>query len=140
MSMTLEQELRQKLRRIEALYAGATTEGERLAAAAAMERIRARLQQTERVEAAIEMKFTLADEWSRRLFVALCRRYGLKPYRYRRQRHTTVMVRAPESFLMGTLWPEYKEISEALQAYLQQATDRIIREEVFGDAAEAPER
>jgi hypothetical protein len=138
--MTLEQELRQKLRRIEALYAGATTEGERLAAAAAMERIRTRLRQAERTEVAIEVKFTLADEWSRKLFVALCRRYGLKPYRYRRQRHTTVMVRAPESFLTRTLWPEYKEISAALQAYLQEATDRIIREEVFGDAGEAPER
>lgn len=138
--MTLEQELRQKLRRIEALYAGATTEGERLAAAAAMDRIRKRLHETERTEAAIEMKFTLADEWSRKLFVALCRRYGLHPYRYRRQRHTTVMVRAPESFLMGTLWPEYREISAALQDYLQEATDRIIREEVYGDAGEAAER
>ena len=138
--MTLEQELREKLRRIEALYAGATTEGERIAAAAAMDRITKRLRQAERTEPAIEMKFTLADEWSRKLFVALCRRYGMQPYRYSRQRYTTVMLRAPRSFLLGTLWPEYKEISAALQAYLQDATDRIIREEVFGDAGEAPER
>jgi hypothetical protein len=138
--MTLEEELRDKLRRIEALFAGATTEGERLAAAAAMDRIRKRLRETQRVERPTEFKFTLADEWSRRLFVALCRRYGLDPYRYRRQRHTTVMVRAPQSFIQQTLWPEYQEIQRALEEYLLQATNRIIREEVFKNSAEASER
>ncbi|MFN7932826.1 MAG: hypothetical protein U0R19_05830 [Bryobacteraceae bacterium] len=137
--MTLEEELRQKLRRIEALFAGATTEGERIAAFAAMERIRKRLQETERVERPVELKFTLADEWSRKLFVALCKRYGLRPYRYKRQRFTTIMVRAPQSFLMGTLWPEFVQIQKALEEYLREATDRIIREEVFKDTSEAME-
>ena len=39
-SMTTEQELRQKLRKISALFEGATTAGERDAAAAAIERVR----------------------------------------------------------------------------------------------------
>jgi hypothetical protein len=42
------------------------------------------------------MQFSLPDQWSRHLFLALCRRYGLKPYRYYRQRRNTVMVRAPK--------------------------------------------
>ncbi len=138
--MTLEEELRQKLRRIEALFAGATTDGERVAAFAAMERIRKRLRETERVERPIEMKFTVADEWSRKLFVALCKRYGLRPYRYKRQRFTTIMVRAPQSFLVQTLWPEFQQIHKALEEYLAEATDRIIREEVFKDAGDAAER
>ncbi|MBV6430896.1 MAG: hypothetical protein IANPNBLG_01016 [Bryobacteraceae bacterium] len=138
--MTIEDELRHKLRRIEALFAGATTEGERLAAAAAMDRIRRRLREAEKVEQPAEFKFTLADEWSRRLFVALCRRYGLDPYRYRRQRHTTVMVRAPQSFIQETLWPEYQEIQRALEEYLLQATNRIIREEVFRNSSEPSRR
>jgi hypothetical protein len=138
--MSLEQELRDKLRRIEALYAGATTPGERLAAAAALDRIRKRLQETERVEQAIEYKFTMADEWSRKLFVALCRRYGLKPYRYSRQRYTTVMVRVPKSFVDRTLWPEFQEIQAALQRYLLEVTNKIIQEEVFGSTTEADER
>jgi hypothetical protein len=138
--MTLEEELRAKLRRIEALFAGASTDGERLAAAAAMERIRRRLGDAEKRETAIEFRFTLADEWSRRLFVALCRRYGLEPYRYSRQRYTTVMVRAPKSFIEQTLWPEYREIQKALEQYLVDATTRIIREEVYKDSAEARER
>ena len=137
--MTLEEELRLKLRRIEALFAGATTDGERTAAFAAMERIRRRLQDTERVERPVEMKFTLADEWSRKLFVALCKRYGVRPYRYKRQRHTTIMAKAPQSFLVGTLWPEFQQIQMALEEYLREATDRIIREEVFKDTSEVME-
>jgi hypothetical protein len=40
----------------------------------------------------VEFRFSLADQWSRHLLVALLRRYGIKPYRYSRQRRTTVMV------------------------------------------------
>lgn len=138
--MSLESELREKLRRIEALFAGATTPGERSAAAAAIDRIRRRLRDAEREEKPVEYKFTLADEWSRKLFSALCRRYGLDPYRYKGQRHTTVMVRAPRSFIDRTLWPEYQEIHRELDRYLAEVTNRIIREEVFGDTAEAKER
>jgi hypothetical protein len=33
------------------------------------------------------MQFSMPDQWSRHLFLALCRPYGLKPYRHYRQRH-----------------------------------------------------
>jgi hypothetical protein len=138
--LTTEQELREKLRKIAALFEGATTSGERDAAAAALDRIRAALNAAEKIERAVETNFRLPDRWSRRLFLALCRRYGLKPYRYPRQRYSTVVLRAPASFINGTLWPEYLEISRALDDYLHEATEQIIREEVFGDAAEAEER
>ncbi len=138
--MTSEQELRQKLRKIAALFEGATTPGERDAAAAAIERIRAALYAVERTEQSIEMSFRLPDRWNRRLFTALCRRYGIQPYRYPRQRHSTVVLRAPTSFIDKTLWPEFLEIKNALDEYLHEATERIIREEVFGDAEEAEER
>ncbi len=82
----------------------------------------------------------MQDQWQRRLFTALCRRYGLEPYRYKRQRYTTVIVRAPRSFVDNTLWPEYLELQSALNAYLSEATQRIIREEVYKDADEAAER
>jgi hypothetical protein len=41
--MSIEPQLRERLRKIEALFAGASTAGERLAAEAALERVRARL-------------------------------------------------------------------------------------------------
>ena len=138
--MTTEQELRQKLRKISALFEGATTAGERDAAAAAIDRVRRALATAERIEEPVETYFTLVDQWNRRLFTALCRRYGLKPYRYPRQRHTTVVLRAPQSFIDKTLWPEYLQIEEVLDEYLNEATERIIREEVFGNSDEAEER
>jgi hypothetical protein len=138
--MTTEQELREKLRKISALFEGATTSGERNAAAAAIDRVRRALKVAGQTEQPVEMQFALPDHWRRRLFVALCRRYGLEPYRYRRQRHTTVVVRAPRSFINHTLWPEFLQIKDALDEYLNQATERIIREEVYGDSAEVSER
>ena len=90
-----ETQLRERLRKIEALFAGAGTAGERDAAEAALNRVRERLAEMGRRDSAIEMQFSMADQWSRRLFLALSRRYGLQPYRYGRQRLTTVMVRVP---------------------------------------------
>ena len=138
--MNSEQELRDRLRKITALFEGATTRGERDAAAAAIERVRQSLAAMAQTERPVEMQYTLSDEWHRRLFSALCRRYGLQPYRYKRQRRTTVMVRVPRSFSDNTLWPEYLELTKALNEYLHEATERIIREEVYRDAAEATER
>lgn len=138
--MTTEQQLRDKLRKISALFEGATTSGERSAAAAALDRVKKALAALGKTEQPQEFRIALPDRWQRRLFSALCRRYGLEPYRYKRQRTTTVMVRVPRSFVMETLWPEYQELKEALDEYLNEATERIIREEVYGDAREAPER
>ena len=138
--MTSEQQLREKLRKITTLFEGAATAGERQAAAAAIERIRQALSTAVKTEALTEIQFSMADQWQRRLFSALCRRYGLEPYRYKGQRYTTVMVRAPRSFVDNTLWPEYLELQEALHSYLNEATQRIIREEVYRDADEATER
>ena len=138
--MTTEQELREKLRKISALFEGATTAGERDAAAAAIERVKKALAGMQKTEQTVEVQFTLPDRWQRRLFAALCRRYGLDPYRYKRQRYTTVMVRAPRRFVDMTLWPEYLELKAALDQYLNDATERIIRDEVYRDAGEAPER
>jgi hypothetical protein len=134
-----ETQLRDKLRKIEKLFAGAGTAGERDAAEAALGRVRARLAEMGRRDPAIEMQFSMADQWSRRLFLALARRYGLKPYRYRRQRLTTVVIRVPKGFVDQVLWPEFQELNKALVHYLNEVTLRVIRDEVHGDASEATE-
>ncbi|MEB3202621.1 MAG: hypothetical protein VKK05_07400, partial [Synechococcus sp.] len=109
-----EQQLVEKLRRIEALHARPGSEGERQAAERARERIQARLKQLEAEEPPIEFRFSLADQWSRHLFVALLRRYGIHPYRYRGQRRTTVMARLSRAFVNETLWPEFQELQSTL--------------------------
>ena len=90
--MQIEDQLRERLTKVEALFFGATTAGERAAASAAAERLKAKLDEVGRVDPPVELKFTVPDTWSARLFIALCRRYGFDPFRYSRQRHTTIMV------------------------------------------------
>ena len=132
----LEEELLDKLRKIERLHAGATMPGEKDAAADAIARITRRLGEVARSEPAIEYKFTLADGWSKKLFIALLRRYSIKPYRYARQRRNTVMARVPRSFVNETLWPEFMELSKVLKNYLDDITDRVIAEGIHADRTE----
>jgi hypothetical protein len=82
--MELE-ELLETLRRIEALHARTDVPGEREAAASALEVMRARLARLGVQDPPIEYKFTMADDWSRKLFTALLRRL----------RHPTLSVPRP---------------------------------------------
>src|SRR5436309_1965380 len=91
-----------KLRLIEQLFARPGTEGEKVAAERAKQRILERLESWTRVDPPVEFKFTMQDMWSRKLFVALLRRYGISPYRYTGQRHTTVMAKVSKAFVHET--------------------------------------
>ena len=78
-----------RLAKLQALFERAGSTGERDAAAAAIDRLQGQLGAgAPRPSASqeIELKFSLPDIWSVRLFVALCRKHGLRPYRYPRQR------------------------------------------------------
>jgi hypothetical protein len=127
------------LRKIEALYAGAATPGERDAAAGARERIRARLKIVSEQERSEEYRFTMDNRWSRKIFVALLRRYGIEPYRYSRQRRNTVMARVPRSFVQQTLMPEFEAMNRALSEHLERITDEILSQEISNDTSEARE-
>jgi hypothetical protein len=132
--MNDEERLKEKLRAIEALFAGATTEGEREAADRARQRISARLEAL-RGEPEVEWRFSL-DPWTYRLFVALARRYGLTPYRYQRQRYTTLMLRTSERFLRETFLPEYNAMEKTLHEHLTAVTDRVVSEVLHADTSE----
>jgi len=140
MQISEEQRLIEKLHRIEALYAGAATPGERDAADSARNRILERLKNLQERDRSIEFKFTFADMWSRRLFVAVLRRYGINPYRYRGQRYTTVMANLPKSFVEEVLWPEFEKLNGTLRSYLHEITSRVIREGIHRDDSEAEVR
>ena len=138
--LPLEGTLLEKLRKIEALHAGTKIDGEKEAARRAAERIRARLAELRGHEKEVELLYSLPDPWKRRLFLALCRRYGLKPFREAGRRRSTVQVRAPKTFHENTLWPEYRALSEELDAHLGELTERVIREAIDEDVSEATER
>ena len=129
-----------KLRRIESLFARPGSDGERVAAERARERIQARLRELAAEEPPVEFRFSLSDQWSRHLFVALLRRYGIQPYRYRGQRRTTVMARLSRSFVNETLWPEFQELQQTLATYFDALTDRVIEQALEVKAGEAEER
>jgi hypothetical protein len=133
------EDLIEKLLRIEALHAGATTTGERDAAANARQRILDRLHRTAGEDPPIEMRFRIHDPWSRMLFLALARRYELRPYRLPRQHQQTIMLRIPQRFLNQTFWPEFVELNRELTRYLSDVTRRVISDAIHEDSSEAPE-
>ena len=120
--LPLEGTLLEKLRKIEACTRARTSTGEREAARRAADRIRARLAELRGREEDEELHYRLPDPWKRRLFLALCRRYGLKPFRERGRRYSTVQLRAPKTFQNQTLWPEFRALSKELDAHLDELT------------------
>lgn len=132
-----ENRLRDTLERIEALFLGATTPGEKAAAADALDRFRSRLKELQKSDPPIEFRFGMSNAWSRKLLVALLRRYGLHPYRYPRQKYTTVMARVSKGFVDQTLWPEFVELNKVLTAQVDELTEQLISQSVYADSSEA---
>jgi hypothetical protein len=136
-----EQQIRERLAKIKALFAGATTTGERQAAQAAMERIQTRLDlgplSAPVPEPTIEYRFSLTNPWALRLFLALCRTKGLKPYRYPRMRRTSVCVRLTRAQVDRDLWPEFQEMNVVLSQYLSELADHIIADCIDPDRSDA---
>lgn len=139
--MSDNQQIREKLIKIKALFAGASSEGERQAAQAAMDRLKGRIDGAgggEPVaEARVEYRFSFNNSWSLRLFLALCRSKGLSPYRYTRMRRTSVCVKISARELNENLWPEYLEMNKVLVEYLGEVADQIIADCINRDRSDA---
>lgn len=121
-----EKELIEKLLKIEALHSGAKTEGEKVSAFKAKERILKKIEECKPIDPPVEYKFSLHNEWSVKILIALLRRYNIKPYRKHRQRYTTVMAEVSVTFVESTLWPEYSAIQKEVNEYFNEKVDSII--------------
>ena len=124
-----EAKLIEKLKLVEQLLFGAATEGEKGAASEAQARIKKRLKQFSQ-EKVIEQKFSVQNVYEKKLLIALLSKHGLKPYRYYRQRYTTLMVKTPKSLIDEIIWPEFLEITSILEEYLDEVTDRVIKQSI----------
>ena len=124
---------------VEALHAGTNSDDTRESARIALEFTGARLAARRTEWLNIVMVCSLDDPWKCKLFLELCRRYGLKPYREKGQRSSTVQALAPRKFHHKTLWPEYLALTEELEKHLADRTDRVIREAIHTDVSEAAE-
>ncbi len=127
-----DDDLRARLGKLEALFRRAGTDGERAAAEAAIARVQDRLGKGNAAPA-IEMKFSFPDTWAVHLFVAICRKHGVKPYRYPRQRRTTVMVRAPRQRFDTEIWREFSDLHSELHIYFGETVDHLIRSAMKSD-------
>jgi hypothetical protein len=127
-----ESELRARLAKLEALFRRAGTDGERAAAEAAIGRLQDRLVK-DSPPAAVELKFSFPDMWAVRLFVAVCRKHGVRPYRYPRQRRTTVMVRSARARFHAEVWPEFTSLHSELQSYFAETVEHLIHSAMHSD-------
>lgn len=127
----------ERLLKIEALHAGATTPGEKLASEEARARVLARLEAI--AEEPQEYQFTLTSRWSQKLFIALARKYGLAPFRRRRQHATTIMVKAKRRFLDETFLPHFHAAHGELVNHFDELAEKIIAAAVHRDVTEPGE-
>jgi len=120
-----------KISKIEALIARASSEGERQAALAAKERILK--SQDQRPQ---DYVVSTRSSWQKKLFVALCHKYNFVTYRHKGQKYTTARVRVCPAFMNEVLWPEYCKYSKMLESLVQDVVDGLISKIHHGDQQE----
>lgn len=110
-----------KIRKIEALIAGAKSDGERQAAEFAKQRLQDKI-----AAQPIEYTVRLDSRWKKKLFLAICSKHGLKTYRYMRQKYTTTMVLVAKPFMDLILWPEYHKYATILDKLTEEISTDLI--------------
>lgn len=118
----------ERIKKIEALIARAHTKGERKAAQSAKQRLLGKYPELDLQNNKREFALYTQGNWQKKLLLALCGKYGIEPYRYKRQKHTTVMVNINEHFLNEVFWKEFLEYSEQLEDLIEDLTDNLIRQ------------
>jgi hypothetical protein len=78
----------------------------------------------------------MGDRYVKKLFIALARKHGFRPYRYPRQKHTTVNLKGKKSYFDLVLWPEFLDLSDELAFFLEQVTHEIVRNVLSDDFSE----
>lgn len=130
--MERSEDIKAKLEKLEALFARGATAGERAAAGAARDRLAAKLVEAQDTETE-ELQYSLPDVWAVRIFIALCRKHGLRPYRYPRQRRTTVVVRANPAVFDQTVLAEFTELHRELVGYFSETVEHLLADAMRSD-------
>lgn len=116
-----------KLQKIEALYLGATTVGEKAAAAQMMANVQNKLESYRQEEKTTEWTLTVENQFEKRLLKAILAKHGLSAYRYPRQRYTTLKVMSTKTTINTIIWPQYLEMCKVLESYLDEVTSDVIK-------------
>lgn len=118
-------DLLEKIKKIEALIASSKSDGEKLAASLAKNRLLERSRE-EAAAKPVEYTVPLGNHWRKKFFVAICSKHELRTYRYKRQKYTTAMVRANPALVEGILWPEFKKYSALLEELVEEIINDLI--------------
>lgn len=110
-----------KVRKIEALIAGAKSDGERQAAEFARQRLQEKI-----TAQPVEYTVRLHSRWEKKLFVAICKKHAIRTYRYARQKYTTAMVRVAKPFMDSVLWLEYNKYASILHKLTEEISNDLI--------------
>lgn len=101
------------------------------------ERALARLAEIRRSEQPEECQISISDPWAGSLLLALLHDWKLEPYRYARQRPTTVMVLVPPTFAREVLMPELDRLTAIAGERLKRTT-RALLAEILPEMASVP--
>jgi hypothetical protein len=125
----------EKLVKIEALIEKTSSEGEKHAALLAKNRLLSALDLRQSQEL-LEYKVTMDSLWKKRLFIALCNKHGVKPYRYYRQKHTTSNVKVTKIDMETKIWPDYLMFSGILESLVEDVMKDLMKKIWQGEANE----
>jgi len=127
----MSNDIYEKLKKIEVLIQRTSSEGERHAAEQARNRLQERID-----DEPIEYTISSRSRWEKKLFVAVCNKYGFKTYRYHRQKYTTTMVRVSKPVMDTVVWPECQRYGKLLNEMVTEITDDLIDKIHHGEQEE----
>jgi hypothetical protein len=82
-----------------------------------------------------EHRLTMPTPQAKQLLALVCERFGLSPYRRRRQRATTVCLDAPPGFVDEVFAPLFEPMVGIIDEVAAQVTTRIMERWSRGDGA-----
>jgi hypothetical protein len=77
-----------------------------------------------------EFRFSLPSARSQVLFCALLKRCGVKAYRYRGQKRSTINARVSKRFVDELLWPQYREFASILDTFFDGLAFQVISDTI----------
>lgn len=125
-----EKKVRETIRKVEAQRDSTPFDAERETACRMLETLRAKLAAAREQGSLMEISYSLMNEWERRVLFTLCRHYGLRTFRRRGQRQSTVIVLVSASFQHGTLWPHFVQLTQTLDPLVDGVVSQFLRESI----------
>jgi len=89
--------------------------------------VRERFERFAAAEDLVECELTTPDTWRTRFLLAMLEDYGIKAYRYEDQSETTVMIKAPPSFLLKVLNPMIEKMVPIVGRRLEEVIADLLK-------------